>query len=184
MIENIKLKELKSSKYLDFKRMSYTQNGVDKSWDLAIVHDSVAILLYDEIESQFILVKQFRPPVYLKNDSGFTYELCAGIVDKDKSLEEIAKEEIEEECGYLVQLKDIKKITSFYTSVGFAGAKQTLFFAKVDDSLKINQGGGVDLEDIEVIKLPREEAIDFIFDESKPKTPGIMFALNWFLNSN
>ncbi len=33
----------------------------------------------------------------------FTTELCAGIVDKSKSLEEIACEEVLEECGYNVR---------------------------------------------------------------------------------
>ena len=65
-----------------------------------------------------MLVRQFRPPVYatmrraaeaatavtatvggngapLDLAEGFTYELCAGILDKDKSLEEITCEEIE-----------------------------------------------------------------------------------------
>lgn len=31
-----------------------------------------------------------QPPL----SAGFTYELCAGIVDKDKSLEDIAREEV------------------------------------------------------------------------------------------
>ena len=44
---------------------------------------------------------------------GLTYELCAGIVDKDSSVEQIAKEEILEECGYDVPLGKIEKITSF-----------------------------------------------------------------------
>lgn len=44
---------------------------------------------------------------------GFTIELCAGIVDKEKSLAEIMKDEILEECGYAVPLSAIQKITSF-----------------------------------------------------------------------
>lgn len=32
--------------------------------------------------------------------AGFTYELCAGLIDKEgKTLEEITSEEIHEECG-------------------------------------------------------------------------------------
>jgi 8-oxo-dGTP pyrophosphatase MutT (NUDIX family) len=38
----------------------------------------------------------------------FTTELCAGIVDKSKSLEEIACEEILEECGYNVRPQGAK----------------------------------------------------------------------------
>lgn len=42
---------------------------------------------------------------------GVTYEMCAGIVDKDCSVEQIAKEEVLEECGYDVPLDHIEKIT-------------------------------------------------------------------------
>lgn len=74
--------------------MNYVQEGIKKSWDMVEVHDSVAILLYHEKHETLIVVRQFRPPVYLKNNDGYTYELCAGIVDKDISLVEIAYEEI------------------------------------------------------------------------------------------
>lgn len=39
-----------------------------------------------------------------------TIELCAGIIDKDKPVEEIAREEVLEECGYDVPLANLKKV--------------------------------------------------------------------------
>jgi hypothetical protein len=96
MITNITTSELKNPRYIKPLRVSYTQNGIDKEWELVKSFDSVAILLYHEEKKSFLLVKQFRPPVFLnqKDCDGFTYELCAGLVDKNKSLVEIAKEEI------------------------------------------------------------------------------------------
>lgn len=44
---------------------------------------------------------------------GVTIELCAGIIDKDKPIEEIAKEEVLEECGYDVPLGNLKKVKSY-----------------------------------------------------------------------
>lgn len=45
---------------------------------------------------------------------GVTYELCAGLVDKaDLSLEEIARQEVLEECGYDVPASKLKRITSY-----------------------------------------------------------------------
>ena len=44
---------------------------------------------------------------------GLTYELCAGIVDKKKSVAEIAQEEILEECGYKVQADSLQRITGY-----------------------------------------------------------------------
>ncbi len=162
--------------------MHYKQKGVSKAWDMVHVHDSVSVLIYHRDRNAFVLVKQFRPPVYLNNKDGFTYELCAGIVDKDTSLEQIAKEEIDEECGYEVALEKIERITSFYTAVGFAGAQQTLYYCEVDESMKAHEGGGIHVEDIEVVYLDVEDAKVFIFDERKSKTPGIMFAMMWWFD--
>jgi UDP-sugar diphosphatase len=99
-------------------------------------------------------------------------ELCAGIVDKNLTLQKIAQEEIEEECGYAVALESVEKITSFYTSVGFAGSKQTLYYVEVDESMKVSDGGGVDDELIEVVLLSIEDAKEFIYNENIVKTPG------------
>lgn len=44
---------------------------------------------------------------------GIALEMCAGIVDKDKSLDEIAREEVLEECGYNVPVKSLHKIISY-----------------------------------------------------------------------
>lgn len=43
---------------------------------------------------------------------GCTLELCAGIVDKDVSLEEIARQELLEEVGYDVPADRLEKIVS------------------------------------------------------------------------
>lgn len=42
-----------------------------------------------------------------------TLELCAGIVDKDLSLVEIAREEVLEECGYDVPVERIEEIMTY-----------------------------------------------------------------------
>jgi len=181
MIKDIGFSACENSSFVKTKRMSYTQKGRAKVWDMVEVHDSVAILLYHKNKNAFVLVKQFRPPVFLHNEDGFTHELCAGIVDKACSLEQIAKEEIDEECGYDVPLEKIERISSFYTAVGFAGAKQTLYYCEVDESMKEHDGGGVEVEEIEVVYLNVKEAEAFILDESKAKTPGIMYAMMWWL---
>lgn len=181
MIRDIKIVPLQESEYIKPKSMHYTHKGVRKRWDLVEVHDSVAILLVDKANEAFVIVKQLRPSVYLHNKDGFTYELCAGIIDKDASIEQIAIEEIHEECGYEVPLDQLQKITSFYSSVGFGASRQTLFLAYVSDGIKTGPGGGVDVEDIEVVSIPISQARDFLYDENLAKTPGIMFAFEWYL---
>ncbi len=181
-IENFRLEPLKNAKFIQTSYARYMQNGKEKSWEIVEAHDSVAILIYHRQKDAFVLVKQFRPAVYLNNNDGMTVELCAGIVDKKLSLLEIAKEEIEEECGFDVPLEKIEEITSFHTSVGFAGSKQTLYYAEVDEQMKVSEGGGVDDEEIEVIYLPTAEAHSFIYNETIAKTPSIMFAFLWYFD--
>ncbi|WP_295421612.1 NUDIX domain-containing protein [Sulfurovum sp.] len=183
-IEDFELLPLRDPKFISTSLATYRQNGIQKDWEIVQAHDSVAILIYHKEHKSFILVKQFRPAVYLNNENGMTIELCAGIVDKELSLIEIAKEEIEEECGYSVPLENIEKITSFHTSVGFAGSKQTLYYAQIDESMKVSEGGGVDGEMIEVIDLPLKDAGALIYDETVVKTPGLMFAFMWWFEKN
>ena len=181
-IEHFKLHPLEDAKFIKTSFATYEQNGKAKSWEIVEAHDSVSILIYHKEKNAFILVKQFRPAVFLNNQDGMTIELCAGIVDKKLSLVEIAMEEIEEECGYRVPVDSIEKITSFHTSVGFAGSKQMLYYVEVDESMKVSEGGGVDDEQIEVIKLPLSNAKALIYDESIAKTPGLMFAFMWYFD--
>ncbi|WP_417334379.1 hypothetical protein [Halarcobacter sp.] len=96
-IENFKIEPLDEPEYVHPVKIKYTQNGKDKTWEAVKNFDSVAILLYHEEKDSFVLVKQFRPAVYLNDESKkFTYELCAGLVDKDTTLAQIAKEEIDD----------------------------------------------------------------------------------------
>ncbi|UPT78645.1 NUDIX domain-containing protein [Sulfurovum sp. XGS-02] len=183
-IKHFKLQPLVNAKFISTAFATYEQEGIPKSWEIVEAHDSVSILLYHKEKRSFILVKQFRPAVYLNNKKGMTVELCAGIVDKELSLAEIVKEEVEEECGYDIPLSNIEKITSFHTSVGFAGSKQTLYFAEVEEHMKVSEGGGVDHEQIEVVYLPTDEAKKFLYDESIAKTPGLMFAFMWWFERN
>nr|XP_025969904.1 uridine diphosphate glucose pyrophosphatase isoform X3 [Dromaius novaehollandiae] len=138
-IEELVIQPCASSLYLRPFRLCYRQNGTKKVWDCMRTHDSVSILIFNTSRQCFVVVKQFRPAVYMceverhcpqvfQNQDkenchledplpavvGVTYELCAGIVDKpDLSLEEVAREEILEECGYCVPATDLRKITSY-----------------------------------------------------------------------
>lgn len=182
-----------------FSRPSAIDNRAAACRDVIESHDSVAVVLYHRGMRAFLLVRQFRPALYATKlraanaagadvniplADGFTCELCAGIVDKAKSLAEIAREEIEEECGYAVAASEIREIATFASSVGVQGAAQTLFYAEVDDSCKLNEHGGVaaDGEAIELLALPLENVDAFVVDGAVAKTSGAMFGLVWGLN--
>jgi len=178
------------SKFVRPRRIHYKEKGHARVWDAIESHESVAVLLFHSEKRNFIIVRQFRPPVLMTLRGAnpetvparaYMYECCAGICDKPVSLEQIVKEEIEEECGYDVPLGSISKISSYHTAVGVSGALQHLYFAQVSESQKTGAGGGIESEVIEVVHLPLDEARKFMKDESKPKATGLLFALSWFL---
>ena len=176
---------LEDPKFIKPVRINYTQNGKQKSWEAIQSHNSVAVLLYHKEKDAFLLVKQLRVTTMLSNDGedGYTIELCAGIVDKELPLVQIAKEEILEECGYDVPTEKIQRVTSYYTSVGFSGAKQTMYYAEIDESMRVSEGGGIEDEEIELLFLPVSDAKNFMFDERYKKTPGLMMAFYWFFDT-
>jgi UDP-sugar diphosphatase len=180
LIKIEKIKELCKGQFLSLQKVFFDYKGKKRSWEVCKSKNSVAILLYHREFDSFLIVKQFRIPVFLKNNDGFTYELCAGLIDKDKTPIEIAKEEILEECGYDVPLNNIQKITEFYSSVGSSGAKQILYYAELDESMKINNGGGIDDEDIEPVFIKVNNAKNIILNETFTTTPGLKFAFLWW----
>lgn len=49
--------------------------------------------------------------------------------------------------------------------------------------MKVNDGGGLEDEEIEVIYIPLKSAKEFLFDENYKKTPGMMAAFYWFFDN-
>uniref|UniRef100_A0A673V0E8 Uridine diphosphate glucose pyrophosphatase NUDT14 n=2 Tax=Suricata suricatta TaxID=37032 RepID=A0A673V0E8_SURSU len=188
------------------------QNGTQKSWDFMKTHDSVAILMFNSSQKSLVLVKQFRPAVYmgeverhfpgslaavdqdgprelevaLPGAAGVTYELCAGLVDQPgRSLEEAACAEAWEECGYRLAPSDLRRVATYKFGVGLTGSSQTMFYAEVTDSQRSGPGGGLAEEGelIEVVHLPLDGAQAFADDPAVPKTLGVIFGISWFLSA-
>ncbi len=181
-IEDFSIEPLKEGRFIRAYLANFRQDGVQRSWELVKAQDSVAILIWHRERERFVLVRQFRPALYLHNHDGMSIELCAGILDKDGlTPKEVAAEEIEEECGFRVNPDDLKRINSFYTSVGFAGSRQILYYVEVDESMRVGSGGGIPQEEqIEVMELSRQEARRLMEDESIARTPGLLYALCWW----
>lgn len=109
-------------------RIYYQQDGEHKDWDVVRSHDGVSIIIFNTSRKKLVFVRQYRPAFFYtflpeKHGSvdlkqyppslGLTLELCAGIVDKDKPLVEIAKDEVREECGYEAPTEAFKYIITF-----------------------------------------------------------------------
>ncbi|KAI8425418.1 hypothetical protein MSG28_007165 [Choristoneura fumiferana] len=201
-IKDVRLTPLPDSPYVKPLRFIYTQNGKEKNWDLLAVHDSVAIIIFNVTRRVLVLVKQFRPAMYYNNvhpddreentidtkkypaSLGIALEVCAGIMDKNKEVEEIAKEEVLEECGYDVPLEKIEKVISYRSGIGVQAALQTLFFCEVTDDMKTERGGGVEDEIIEVVEKTIPEIEEMMKSKGPlPSPPSFLFAMLWFLHN-
>lgn len=119
------------------------------------------ILLYNKEKGTVVLTRQFRMPTYLNgNESGFLIEACAGLLEKDNA-EDCIKKETEEETGY--RITNVKKIFESYMSPGSVTEILYFFVAEYEDHMKVNEGGGTDEEeDIQVLELPFQRAIEMI----------------------
>jgi len=196
-IEVLEVTDIDKSKYMHPQRVTYIQDGIKKTWDFSLQHDSVAVLIFNVTTQSFVMVKQFRPAVYMKvldemkkkniaheikAVDGVTTELCAGIVDRDDAPIDIAAAEVLEETGYRVQVENMKLINIARNGVGTTGAVQYLYYVQVDDSMKEQAGGGIDNEYIELYNLKLEDLDNFMTDTTFINRPtSLLYAYAWFI---
>lgn len=197
-ISDVQIVETKSTQFIKPYSVKFVQNGKARVWDLIKVHHSVVIVIFNVSRNVLVFVKQFRPGVYInsipKEDRegtidttkypaklGVTLEICAGIVDKDKSLAEIAREEVLEECGYDVPVEKLEKVQTFRSGIGSAGDRMTMFYVEVTDEQKVSSGGGVDEELIDVVEMTLAEAKAYVAQEEVCSPGGFLAAIYWFL---
>jgi UDP-sugar diphosphatase len=75
---------------------------------LIYFHTAVYLASIPEYDQQMKIATSKYPP-----ECGITLELCAGIVDKDLPLEEVARIEVLEECGYDIPVSNLERIISY-----------------------------------------------------------------------
>lgn len=175
----------------------YTLHGTDgsslrRSWTVVRGFEAVAVLVYHATRKTFVLVRQFRPPVYLRSseeqktqgNAGFTLELPAGLLDKDGlSAAETGAEEVREETGYVVDASRLVPITVCRGNVGLIGSRIHLYYVEVSDEDADGSGGGGVAEEgemIDVVHLPAAEAADAAFGGDTEFPASIAFAFWWW----
>ena len=74
--------------------------------------------------------------------------------------------------------------SSMYRSgVGLSGCKQHMYYTQVTDSMRTGPGGGCPEEGelIEIAEINVKDAMNFAFDDSKPKPVGVIAAIMWYI---
>jgi ADP-ribose pyrophosphatase len=99
-------------------------------------------------EGQILLVRQLREAVRRA-----LLEIPAGILEEGETPEACAARELTEETGY--RAVKLEHLATIYTSPGFTDERIGLFQAEAEP-------GGQATEDLEVVKLTREQAMKAI----------------------
>ncbi|MBC5841215.1 NUDIX domain-containing protein [Flavobacterium sp. F-380] len=157
---------LSNNKYL-LNKVTFDYKKNDNSWitQKREVYDrgnGAAILLYNSENKNIILTRQFRLPTYLNgNKNGMLIEACAGLLDLDEP-EQCIIRETEEETGY--RITKVQKVMEAYMSPGVLTEILYLFVGEYNESMKVNDGGGLEeeQENIEVLEMKYEQAYAMI----------------------
>jgi len=187
MLKKVNILERKRNVYPKFVKTELLiceREGKEFFWETVSSHNSVHILVYNPDTKNIIVVKQVRVPV-LSNDptrNGEVIEACAGLIDKDTTIEQIAVEEVDEELGYSIRQDALVKVKVLKSGVGTAGGEAHTFIAKVTKEDKVSLGGGLESEDIEVVYIPYNEIENFFYGPDSEDTDATtLFLVNHFM---
>lgn len=124
--------------------------------------DAVTVLPFDPRRREVLLIEQFRAGPYARRDPNpWCLEVVAGRCDAGEGSEATARREAREEAG--LELGRVERIAGYYTSPGAVAEHVTAYVGEAD----LEGAGGVhglaeEHEDIRVIVLPLEEALELV----------------------
>ncbi len=153
------------SRLVDYK-FTYTFGDgktVERSWEVCERPAASSVLVFDRDSRKFVLVRQFRVPVYAMGEgSGFFLEAAAGLIDDGETPEQAAIREAREETGYAVET--LIPLRAIISAPGLMTEKVHCYAAVVDAAMRVDSGGGLDEEheDIELVFLTFGEAMGMV----------------------
>ena len=136
--------------------------------------DAAAVLIHDIEKDTLLFVRQYRYPME-RHGEPWLMEIVAGSIDKGETSEEAARREAEEEVG--IKPERLEKIAEMYPSPGGLSEKVSIFYA---EGRHTGGGGGLDGEDVELVELPREEALAMV-RRGEIRDGKSLIALQWLL---
>ena len=112
--------------------------------------NAVAVLPYDPLRRMAILVRQFRATALYAAQQRHFLEAVAGVIDPGEDAESCARRETAEEAG--LALLAIEHVARAWAMPGVSTEQMDLFFGEYSEAGRINAGGGIDDESIEVLE--------------------------------
>ena len=140
---------------------------------------AVAVLPYDPILNEVVLLEQFRFPAMETSDAPWLVEVVAGIIEPGEALEDVCHREAFEEAG--ITLSNLTKMNSYLASPGACSERIYLYLAQVD-ATTANGIHGLDneAEDIKVMRVNLNEASNWL-KQGKIDNSMAIIALQWLL---
>jgi ADP-ribose pyrophosphatase len=143
--------------------------------------EAVAVVLYDPVRGEVVLIEQFRLPALLAGRSPWQLEAVAGLIDAEgESAAAVALREAQEEAG-LTPLGELVAIQRYLPSVGASDECVHLFCGRVDAAAAGGVHGLADEhEDIRVVVKTLVE-IETLLDAGAIESGHTLVALYWLL---
>ena len=140
--------------FFKMNEVSLKYKKYDGSWSNEIKRELFggaqvsAVLPYDPIKKEIVLIQQFRPGTISRNTNNYLKEIVAGIIDPGESPEIAAKRECLEETGY--KIKKLTSIQGYYPAPGSSEKFYNLFLGEVERKKK-KKIMGLDTENEDIL---------------------------------
>jgi len=171
------------SGHFSMRRLTLQHRRFAGGWSDPIVRevfergDAVAVLPYEPVEDNLVMVEQFRPGAIRGDDSPWMLELIAGIIESGELDEDVVHREAMEEAA--CEMSELVPIATVFPSAGACTEQVRLYCGRVD---KAEIGGHFGLEeegeDILVHAVPRRDALRMLAENRIPNGHTLI-ALQW-----
>jgi ADP-ribose pyrophosphatase len=180
--------------FLKLKKFTLRHRLFEGGWsgnlsrELLQRHEAVGVLPYDPQLDAILLIEQFRVGALShqlqqqpsdQRASPWMLEIIAGLIDKDESVETVARREAEEEAAIVINA--LEPIHRYYSSPGGTDEYCSLYCGQAD----LRQAGGVhglaeEGEDIRIHVLAAARCQQLL-DEGVVRNAHALIALQWFV---
>ena len=137
-----------------------------------------AVLPYDPVKKEIVLIQQFRPGTISGNINNYLDEIVAGIIDPGEQPEETAKRECLEETG--CEVKKLTPIQGYFPAPGSSESFYHLYLGEIEtfDGERI-MGLKTENEDI-LVKSYKIEEVKNKMNKKEILNGLSLIALQWF----
>ena len=161
-VEVLKTEVLSDNWYV-LRKVTFRLRKRDGSWETQSREaydrgNGATILLYDRARRTVVLTRQFRLPTYVNGNAvGNAHRGVRRVCWMRTAPETCIAREAFEETGY--EIRNARKVMQAYMSPGSVTEILHFFVAEYSRAQRVNDGGGVEEEDIEVMELSFDDAL-------------------------